>query len=202
MIITKSFLNSVATDNNITEDSQASILLENKSYFSASSNISQNRTYDVFLSHSYLDKIQILALVKLFNRHGFSVYVDWLEDKQLNREDVTEQTADLLRKRMQQSRCLSYVTTKNITSSKWCPWELGYFDGLKRSKCCILPILNYGDKFHGQEYLGLYSYLEYASLPGIDNNITFYVCNKKRTKFIKLHDWLNNSEKYHEGILV
>ncbi len=202
MIISPSFLNSIAKENNITEYSQESILLENRNYYFRSGDFSDTGGYDVFLSHSYLDKVQVLALVKLFNKHHFSVYVDWIEDKQLNRKDVNVQTADLLRERMKQSKCLSYLTTKNIADSKWCPWELGYFDGLKQSKCCILPILKYGSMFNGQEYLGLYSYLEYASYAGIDKDCDFYICNQNRTKFMKLRDWISGSTKFYQGILV
>jgi len=202
MIISTSFLNSIAESNNITEYSQESILLENRNYFFESGDSSYARNYDVFLSHSYLDKVQVFALIKLFNIHHFSVYVDWIEDKQLDRNSVNEKTADLLRNRMKQSRSLSYLTTKNITNSKWCPWELGYFDGLKQSKCCILPVMEYGGKFNGQEYLGLYPYLEYASLAGVDTGCNFYICNQSRTKFIKLRDWINGSTKFYQGILV
>lgn len=202
MIISPSFLNSIAKENNITKYSQESILLENRNFFYESGNSLYTRSYDVFLSHSYLDKVQVLSLVKLFNNHHFSVYVDWIEDKQLDRNNVNEKTADLLRNRMKQSRCLSYLTTKNITNSKWCPWELGYFDGLKQSKCCILPVMEYGSKFNGQEYLGLYPYLEYASLAGVDTGCNFYICNKTRTKFIKLRDWISGSTNFCQGILV
>ena len=202
MIISPSFLNSIAKENNITEYSQESSLLENRNYFFESGDFPGTRSYDVFLSHSYLDKVQVLALVKLFNKHHFSVYVDWIEDKQLDRKDVNVKTANLLRERMKQSKCLSYLTTKNITNSKWCPWELGYFDGLKQSKCCILPIMEYRTKFDGQEYLGLYSYLEYASLAGIDRGCDFYICNQSRTEFIKLRDWINGYTKFYQGILV
>lgn len=125
MIISPQFLNSYAKSNNITEYNQESILLENRNWFFESGYTDKNRSYDIFLSHSYLDKIQVLALIKLFNEHHFSVYVDWIEDKQLNRNNVDTKTADLLRERMKQSKCLSYLTTKNITNSKWCPWELG-----------------------------------------------------------------------------
>lgn len=102
---------------------------------------------------------------------------------------------------MKQSNGLAYLTT-NITNSKWCPWELGYFDGLKKSKSCILPIMDYGKSSRGQEYLGLYPYLEYASCLGIDVGLDFYVRNQNKTKFIKLKDWLNGSENFREGILV
>ena len=103
---------------------------------------------------------------------------------------------------MKQSKCLSYLTTKNIAKSKWCPWELGYFDGLKQSKCCILPIMEYGSNFCGQEYLGLYSYLEYAFYVGVDVGFDFYICDQNRTKFIKLRDWLKGLTNYNRGILV
>lgn len=84
MIISPNFLNSIAQSYKITEDSQKSILSENKNYFFESGHTDINRNYDIFLSHSYLDKVHVLALVKLFNIHQFSVYVDWLEDNQLN----------------------------------------------------------------------------------------------------------------------
>lgn len=202
MIISPGFLKSYAENNHITENDQEIILAENKKFFFESGYTTQDRSYDIFLSHSYLDKVQVLALVKLFNAHHFSVYVDWIEDKQLDRENVNAQTADLLRKRMKQSKCLSYLTTKNITKSKWCPWELGYFDGLKQSKCCILPVMEYRGKFNGQEYLGLYPYLEYASLAGVDVGCQFYICNQTRTNFIKLCDWLNGSNRWYTGLLI
>ena len=105
MIITKRFLNSVAIDNHIlNEANQNRILYENRA-------LNEDQNYDIFLSHRYLDKVQVLALVHLFNREGFSVYVDWLTDGQLDRSNVDEQTADLLRKRMKSSKCLAYLTT-------------------------------------------------------------------------------------------
>lgn len=188
----------MATSRNITAKSDKKIQHQNQILF----NESLYRQYDIFLSHSYLDKIQVLTLIDLFQEKGFSVYVDWLEDSQLDRSCVNTQTAELLRNRMKQSKCLSYLTTKNSTNSKWCPWELGYFDGLKKSKCCILPVLDYGNKFNGQEYLGLYPYLEYASYAGIDNNLDFYICDQTRTKFMKLREWLNGSTEFCKGILV
>jgi hypothetical protein len=41
------------------------------------------------------------------------------------------------------------------------PWELGYFDGLRRGRVGIFPIVeSYGAGFRGQEYLGLYPFYE------------------------------------------
>ena len=64
MIISQSFLNSIAQSYNISEDAQESILLENQNYFFESRYTGISRNYDIFLSHSYLDHVQVLALVK------------------------------------------------------------------------------------------------------------------------------------------
>jgi len=60
---------------------------------------------------------------------------------------------------MKQSRYLFYVHTVNSFLSKWCPWELGYFDALSspEERVYVMPLVE--DRtmpFGGQEYLGLY----------------------------------------------
>ncbi|WP_228136599.1 hypothetical protein [Acinetobacter pittii] len=85
------------------------------------------------------------------------VYVDWIDDRHLDRSKVTSKTADTLRVRMRQSKSLLYIATDNSSQSKWMPWELGYFDGYSSGKVAILPILNHQyESFSGQEYLGIY----------------------------------------------
>lgn len=126
------------------------------------------KTYDIFLSHSYQDAEVILGIKKTLEEEGYEVYVDWIEDKQLSRENVNAQTANQLRTRMKSCRSLFFVTTDNSVDSKWMPWELGYYDGYK-GKVAILPINNspyQKDSFEGQEYLGLYNYVikNYGSL--------------------------------------
>ncbi len=114
-------------------------------------------TYDVFLSHSVRDAKIVLGVKNWLEENGMKVYVDWIDDKQLDRSQVTSKTAETLRTRMRQSSSLLYVATDNSSQSKWMPWELGYFDGYSIGKVAILPILNSeNDSFYGQEYLGLY----------------------------------------------
>lgn len=152
--------------------------------------------YDVFLSHSSLDKKLVLTIVNLFNEAGYSVYVDWIEDQELDRNNVTSNTANILRTRMNSSRGLSYVATSNISNSKWCPWELGYFDGKKNSRCCILPIVESGS-FSGQEYLGLYPYLQYSTNMST-NKYDFWVYEQGSNKYIVLNEWLRGTNPmYH-----
>lgn len=124
------------------------------------SNVSPTRTFDVFLSHSIKDSEVSLGVKVVLEQQGLSVYVDWIEDPQLDREDVTPQTADRLRTRMKQSKSLIYAHSNNSPASKWMPWELGYFDGME-GPVAIFPIAQTVDEtFKGQEFLGLYPYID------------------------------------------
>jgi hypothetical protein len=151
----------------------------------------RKKAFDIFLSHSSFDRNEVLTLVQLFNKSGYSVYVDWLYDEQLDRNNVTPDTAQILRFRMKHSRGLSYLDTENASQSKWCPWELGYFDGKSgNSRCCILPVLSFATStYHGQEYLGLYPYLEYSNQGS--TNYDFWVREQGSLKYIRLDSWLN-----------
>lgn len=112
----------------------------------------------MFLSHSIRDAEIVLGVKKLIEDLGYSTYVDWIDDPTLDRTKVTPKTADVLRKRMRTSKSLMYITTENADSSRWMPWECGYFDGL-RDKVAIIPVKgSRTDNFEGVEYLGLYPY--------------------------------------------
>lgn len=189
MILTESFLRNIAKERQITSYSEKRILLENAQVFEK-----KQKVYDIFLSHSYLDKDLVLTIIELFNEQGFSVYVDWIEDNQLDRSSVNKNTAELLKNRMKSSKVLAYLTTNNITQSKWCPWELGYFDGLKNEKCCILPVLKYNtNSFSGQEYLGLYPYIDYESSRGNTQKEFWVTDSKDPSKYQRLSQWINGA---------
>lgn len=114
-------------------------------------------SFDVFLSHSIADAEIVLGIKQILEESGLKVYVDWVEDAQLDRRAVTKETAAVLRQRMRQSKSLIYLSSENSSSSKWMPWELGYFDGFKPDGVAIMPVLDSPiDSFKGQEYLGLY----------------------------------------------
>jgi hypothetical protein len=198
MILSKSFLTSRAERRNISEygDKKEQILYENANLSTRFDSVNKRKIkqYDIFLSHSSLDKRLVITLVDLFNEAGYSVYVDWIEDTQIDRSNVNKNTAQVLQGRMNDSKGLSYVATSNSTNSKWCPWELGYFDGKKRGRCCILPIIE-SQTFHGQEYLGLYPYLEYAKYSN-QNRYEFWVNNQDGEEYITLRGWLDGKEPY------
>jgi hypothetical protein len=118
------------------------------------------KTYDVFLSHSVKDAEIVLGVKAVLESHLKTVYVDWVDDPQLDGSRVNPATADALRARMQQCRTLIYVHTENSPTSRWMPWELGYFDGF-RGAVAILPVTaTKVQEYKGQEYLGIYPYVD------------------------------------------
>ena len=124
------------------------------------------QTFDIFLSHSYADAHLIRGIYYGLTKTGFSVYVDWIYDPQLSRNNVNAITANTVRNRIKQSKSLLFVTTPNSPASKWMPWECGVMDGYK-DKVAILPITKTPQQtYQGQEYLGIYPY--------IDGNLNVY----------------------------
>jgi len=121
------------------------------------SNVYSHERFDIFLSHASSDADLILGVKVLLEEQGLKVYVDWITDAHLDRSHVTPETADLLRRRMRQSKSLIFVATSAASQSKWMPWELGYFDGFRPDHVAILPLAdNPQERFQGQEYLALY----------------------------------------------
>lgn len=111
---------------------------------------------DIFLAHSSLDSVQVLGLYHLLRDRGYSLYLDRVCDPQLDRENVTRETARVLRYRMAQCRSLVVATSANLPQTKWVPWELGFTDGYT-GKAAVMPLLQSGQTtFAGQEYFELY----------------------------------------------
>jgi hypothetical protein len=129
--------------------------------------------FDAFLSHSRLDADVILGVRNLLEEHGLIVYVDWIDDPQLDRTHVTPATAAQIKLRMGQCHSLIFATSESSPRSKWMPWELGYFDG-SNGHIGILPLVeSAGDDFNGQEYLGLYPLIEDVAALGPSPNLGF-----------------------------
>lgn len=173
-------------------------LYENHLFKTANSiYVSEYDSYDIFLSHSYNDRAIIPALKAELEKLGYKVYVDWIDDKLLSRDNVSKDTAKVLQKRMKQSRCLIYATSENSSSSRWMPWELGYFDGIKDKMVGILPIKKYSnnfrDDFKGEEYLGLYYYIDKNTISGTNKEVLWV--RESLSKYIIFDAWLNDSLK-------
>lgn len=122
---------------------------------------------DVFLSHSFADKDLVYGAARFLEKYGYTVYIDWRDDGNLDRSAVTKATAAVLRERMRSCKSLIYAYTQGAATSKWMPWELGFKDG-QNTRAAIMPLaqLSYSS-FSGQEYLTVYPYLTERLVNGI-----------------------------------
>lgn len=166
----------------------------NESFRTRNFSATINSTFDIFLSHSFLDREDVLGLYTELRNHGFSVYVDWIVDPQLDRNNVTKESAALLRARMQASKTLLLAISHNASVSKWMPWELGYVDG-KTGFCAIVPISKDNQhrySYQGVEYLSLYPYLDSATTIGGEPQIWI---NDSDGAYASLYSWIVNKTK-------
>lgn len=127
-----------------------------------SAQFSLDQKYDIFLCHSSKDIDEIKRLKEYLRRNANKeAYVCELDDPQLDPSKANKKTAEILKKRMENSSELYFVLSKNSQKSTWMPWELGYFNGKKSdSVIYVYPIIdNYESEiknFDGHEYLELY----------------------------------------------
>ncbi|MBQ8680432.1 MAG: hypothetical protein IJ530_11820 [Treponema sp.] len=190
----KSYIKTKQFSSHATKDSiRKSALIESAENFSGC------ETYDIFLSHSFLDKELILGLKLLLEKYNFSVYVDWTEDPQLDRKNVTRKNVELIKERMKTSTSLLYVVTDNSANSKWMPWELGFMDGYT-GKVAILPVTNDNNGFKEHEYLSIYPYVDEEKI--IDSQIsTLWVNDPVNVKcYSQLKKWISTGQlKVHNS---
>lgn len=165
------------------QKSASTIILEERK-------IPLTQSFDVFLSHSYLDKELIIGLKGELEKLNYSVYVDWIADEELDRRKVSKETADTIRKRMKNCKCLFFATSVNSTNSKWMPWECGYFDGL-RGSVAILPVAKTSQStYNGQEYLGLYPFVDKAA----SNGKELLWINEAPDIYVSFEKWLKGEK--------
>lgn len=153
------------------------------------------RRYTIFLSHSFSDATMVLGLKRALEGMKYSVYVDWIEDPQMDRSRVTKATASHLKQRMLACESLFYVATENSINSKWMPWECGFVDG-KIDKVAILPIVEtLTSNYCGQEYLSLYPYVSKASQQGASEQKLWI--HEDSSTYVLFDRWLKG-EKPHK----
>jgi hypothetical protein len=108
-----------------------------------------------FLSHSHLDANLAKAVQGFLQAEGWKIYIDW-EDTSMPPRPNSE-TASNIRQKIKRFDWFLYLATANSAASRWCPWEIGYADGVKGiDKVVILPTSDKQGKNYGNEYLDLY----------------------------------------------
>ena len=150
------------------------------------------KSWDIFLSHAFLDREMLSGTVLTIEDMGYSVYIDWREDPKLDRTQVTPATAAILRERMKASKCLFYSITPAAKESAWMKWELGWKDG-QNGRTAILPIAEKSTEDSSeQQFLGLYPYVSDGTTEGTNKN-TLWIHRSPKC-YVSFDGWLNGKE--------
>jgi hypothetical protein len=165
---------------------RSSIISERQRLFTES--VKEAKTYDIFLSHSFLDKEEVFGIYIELTNQGYEVYVDWIVDPQLDRNNVTKESAELVRKRMRSSKSLLLAMSTNAQMSKWMPWELGFIDGYTK-RCALFPVskeVSTVKSFKRTEYLLLYPYIKRAAINSFSEELFI---TESAYQYVNLKDW-------------
>ena len=158
-------------------------------------NVPENKMFDIFLSHSFLDREEVQGLYQELTDFGYTVYVDWIVDPHLDHSNVTKESASLVRKRMKYSKSLLLAISVNASMSKWIPWELGYVDG-NTNRCAIIPVAKEGippKSFKGKEYLSLYPFIKKLPVSGTNEDKLWVI--EAEYAYSQLDSW------YSDGLI-
>lgn len=116
--------------------------------------------YDIFLSQTIRDAEIVLGVFDLLTSSGYKVFCDWIDEPQVDRNQVTPANAAFIRATMRVCDTLLFLDTSGADQSLWMCWELGWFDG-GRGPVAVLPVLEEQERYYrGREFLGLYPYVE------------------------------------------
>ena len=115
-----------------------------------------------FLCHSHSDRSLVEGFVKYVRQKGRNVYIDWM-DTTLP-PTPSRATASRIKSKIVSCDLFIFLATHNSMNSRWCPWEIGYADGVKKLETIlIVPTESDNGTYYGNEYLQLYRKLDVSS---------------------------------------
>lgn len=119
-----------------------------------------------FLCHSHRDADLAKGLQGFLHNQGWEVYIDWEDATMPDTPD--RRTAARIQEKIRSLEMFFFLATENSMSSRWCPWEIGYADGVKDlSSILVIPTRDTRGITYGNEYLQLYRYLDRTASGGI-----------------------------------
>ena len=83
-----------------------------------------------FLCHSHSDRSLVEGFVKYVRQKGWNVYIDWM-DTTLP-PTPSRATASRIKSKIVSCDLFIFLATHNSMNSRWCPWDIGYADGVKK----------------------------------------------------------------------
>lgn len=91
---------------------------------------------------------------------GCSVYIDCIDQEMPERPN--RETAARIKAKIVENDYFMFLATETSMRSRWCPWEIGYADGVKKVDNIIITPTSTGYSTHGSEYFDLYRRLVIA----------------------------------------
>jgi hypothetical protein len=117
-----------------------------------------------FLCHSHLDANLAKNVQSFLRANKWEVYIDW--DDATMPDRPSRETAARIQHAIGSLHWFLFLATQNSMKSRWCPWEIGYADGIKpHDNIIVLPTTDYFTAY-GNEYLGLYRRIDIADQGG------------------------------------
>lgn len=114
--------------------------------------------FDVFISHSHVDEHRARKLRDRLEKWGVSAYID-TNDVALS-ELPSAEVANRLVEKLRRCRLMIFAFSKEATTSRWMPWELGLAHGVI-GRVVLWPFAKDAVAAVAmQEYLQLYETLE------------------------------------------
>jgi hypothetical protein len=115
-----------------------------------------------FLCHSHKDRELALGLQQWLKEQGMDLYIDWQDASMPESPDVT--TAARIRNVIHSADVFLFLATSDSMASRWCPWELGFADGVKPAEqIAIIATRDASGNYYGNEYLQLYRRIDQSS---------------------------------------
>lgn len=115
-----------------------------------------------FLCHSHADRDLVAGLQETLRLAGWDIYIDW-QDTTMP-ESPNRQTAERIQNKIVTTTWFFFLATQRSCASRWCPWEIGYADGVKQQdRILIFPTSDDQGNWYGNEYLQLYRKVDYGT---------------------------------------
>lgn len=114
-----------------------------------------------FLCHSHKDAEIAKGVQVLLQEQGWDLYIDW-DDEEMP-DTPNGETALRIKGKIVRLDWFLFLATGSSMGSRWCPWEIGYADGVKRYDSILVVPTSSGYSTHGSEYLQLYRRIDLAS---------------------------------------
>lgn len=117
-----------------------------------------------FLCHSHKDEDLAKGLQVRLRENGWDAYIDWQDTVMPQTPD--RRTAERIQGKIKTCDWFLYLATPHSSTSRWCPWEIGYADGVKGPSRILIVATQDSGSTYGAEYLQLYRQVSESTTGG------------------------------------